>query len=286
MYLQAAQGAIIGAFLGVVSVLMTINSYKSEIDEEKIYLLTEQHLLKTQLLEFKNAQTQYFSELRDKEQDITNKAEKLVSSFAHNQQQVMETISALEQHLKEERKFQVYYDSLLEATSTPDAQVAMTQIQNSTPSLEDKNQLLKLMFQNDNTYISKRASEKFLKVMVDEDIDFIIKRYIENMMRPSGFNPMTFIRDLSSRINKDNIFIFEKAIIKYTSEKNNDEDLYTSNLIELLYEEHLEIPETLNSLELLYSHFEKNGMEQSKSKVTNYIMMIKFKPKGDTEAKD
>lgn len=277
MYLQAGQGTILGVFIGIVGVLMTINGYKSDIDENKVNLLIEQHALEKKLLEFKNSQIEYLNLLRQKEQDITSNATRLLSNMATSQDKIMSTIASLERHLKEERNFQIYYDDLITNISLPDPDISLELISNSSSSLKDRKQLLQFMFQDDNVYISKKASDKFLEVMSDDDVDYLIHRYVENLMSPSGFNSMIFMSKVGLRITEDNVFIYEKALIKYTSKDSSD--LYVSSLVEVLYDDILQKPFILQSLEVLYSHFEKLNMSQSKSNIMKRIMELKYNKK-------
>ncbi|ELA9846494.1 hypothetical protein QRL16_004283 [Vibrio parahaemolyticus] len=274
LYLQAIQGSIIGVFLGVVSVLMTINSYKSEIDEDKVNLLKEQHLLETKLLEFKNSQSEYLSKLKQEERMITNRAQEIVAEFSDSQSRMQATILTLENYLREERNFQVYYDDIVKNVSLPSADQALTKIAESSSNSDDRKVLLQFMFQNDNEFVAEKASEKFLEVMLDEDLDFIIKTFIHDLTKSYGFNQYSFITNLGKKLDKSNVLLFEKALIKHTPDSQNDSSV--EFLVEFFYRTHLKKDFSLASLQRLHSHFEQVKLEKSKAQAIRYIMEIQY----------
>ncbi|PTP83897.1 hypothetical protein CWO04_16225 [Vibrio splendidus] len=275
LYLQAAQGTIIGIFLGIAGVLMTVNSYKSEIDETKVNLLREQHLLETKLLEFKNAQHEYLNELKQEEQAITSRANKIVSEFTESQNKMQATILELETYLREERRFQAYYDDTFKNITLPSANAALKQIASSSSSLRDRNALLQLMFQRENKFVAEKASEKYLDVMLLEDIDFLVKTFASELNGSYRFNQYTFISELGKKMNHSNVMSFEKALIKYSLDGKND--YYVESLVEYFYRKHLDKEFSLSSLNRLHSHFEQVRMTKSKDQAMLYIMEIQYK---------
>lgn len=174
-------GIIIGTFIGVVGVLLAINSYIFDIQSKQIEL-----------------------------QSLLLDAEK-VTEYKSTYSVLNKKIASLEKHFLKNENIRIYYeDELSIPLDIKEKYKIIELITNAKNTDNDKQYVVSYISQNDNEYISKLAAQKFIELFDKNDIDITVRLAITSDIFTSNI-----LRSFITKISDSNYLNIERALLKY-----------------------------------------------------------------------
>lgn len=175
-------GIIIGTFIGVVGVLLAINSYIFDIQSKQIEL-----------------------------QSLLLDAEK-VTEYKSTYSVLNKKIVSLEKHFLKNENIRIYYeDELSIPLDIKEKYKIIELITNAKNTDNDKQYVVSYISQNDNKYISQLAAEKHIELFDKNDIDITVRLSITSDIYTSNILRGFIIKTISD----SNYLNIEKALLKY-----------------------------------------------------------------------
>ncbi|EKF9854013.1 hypothetical protein O1D29_003528 [Vibrio cholerae] len=205
--------AIIGLLVGGISVLMTVNSYTSELQKKEFAIIQANNDLQNTISEIKM--------LIDKEKkEIQEFSEQKIGSMSRDQKKLLSKFEEIDKYLLEVKNVDSYYslhgDEIL---SDFDESEIINKIKTASKRSE-KRFLYEAINYDGNDYVRDIALKKYIDFLSVSDLAFLAKDWAlpdDSMNSMLPFIPTHWERGLLGAVGdlltEDNAIHFEKAII-------------------------------------------------------------------------
>lgn len=204
--------AIIGILVGGISVLMTVNSYTSELQKKEFAIIQANNDLQNTISEIKL--------LIEKEKgEIKNFAEQKIGGISQDQTKLLAKFEEIDRYLLEVKNVDSYYSLHGDKSLSHFDESEVIKKIKTASKRDDKIFLYKAINYDGNDYVRDIALKKYIEFLSISDLTFLAKDWAstnENtnqLVFVSTHWEDTLLNEVSGFLTEENAIHFERAII-------------------------------------------------------------------------